>query len=131
MQVTVRWRKQRISFHCWPSIEYSCETLFGRSQVRGKTLKQWLLIVKSGETSIVSSLQKVSRKDGLKSYLAMAWELQVGSQVMTIIDTRGARECPVLARQCTKNKKILQIHPSIRRNYFCRKRSELEFFFTY
>ena len=31
---------------------------------------------------------KVSRKDGRKSYLAIAWELEVA----TIIDTRGARE---------------------------------------
>ena len=34
---------------------------------------------------------KVSRKNGRKSYLAIAWELKVA----TIIDTRGAREEPL------------------------------------
>ena len=34
---------------------------------------------------------KVSRKDGRKSYLAIAWEVEV----LAIIDTRGAREEPL------------------------------------
>ena len=33
---------------------------------------------------------KVSRKDGRKSYLAVAWEVE-----LAIIDTRGAREEPL------------------------------------
>ena len=35
---------------------------------------------------------KVACKDGRKSHLAIAWELEVA----TIIDTRGAREEPLL-----------------------------------